>query len=42
MFVATGGGTKRSYNIKAPHSDGPRRRNSVQDLSWQVLLFGKN
>jgi hypothetical protein len=23
MFVATGGGTKRSYSIKAPHSEGP-------------------
>jgi hypothetical protein len=41
MFVAARSGTKRPYNIKAPHSEGPRRRDGVQDLSWQVLLFGK-
>jgi hypothetical protein len=41
MFVAAWGGTKRSYSVEAPHSEGPRQRDSAQDLSWQVLLFGK-
>jgi hypothetical protein len=41
MFVAARSGTKRPYNIEAPHSKGPRRRDGAQDLSWQVLLFGK-
>jgi hypothetical protein len=33
--------TARPYSIEAPHSEGPRRRDGAQDLSWQVLLFGK-
>jgi hypothetical protein len=41
MFVATRSGMKRSYRVEAPHSEGPRWRNSAQGLSWQVLLFGK-
>jgi hypothetical protein len=41
MFVAAWGGTKRSYSIEAPHSEGPGWRDGAQDLSWQVLLFGK-
>jgi hypothetical protein len=41
MFVATWGGTKRSHSVETPHSEGPRRRDGAQDLSWQVLLFGK-
>jgi hypothetical protein len=41
MFVAAWGGTKRSYGVEAPHSEGPWRRDSAQDLSWQVLLFSK-
>jgi hypothetical protein len=41
MFVAAWGGTKRSYNIKTPHSEGPGRRDGAQGLGWQVLLFGK-
>jgi hypothetical protein len=41
MFVATWGGTKRSYSIETPHSEGPRWRDGAQGLGWQVLLFGK-
>jgi hypothetical protein len=41
MFVAAGGVTKWSYSIETPCSEGPRWRNSAQDLSWQMLLFGK-
>jgi hypothetical protein len=41
MFVVARSGTKRSYSVEAPHSKGPRRRDSAQDLGWQVLLFGK-
>jgi hypothetical protein len=41
MFVAALSGTKRFYRVETPHSEGPRWRNSVQGLSWQVLLFGK-
>jgi hypothetical protein len=41
MFVAARSGTKRPYSVEAPHSERPRRRNVAQDLSWQVLLFGK-
>jgi hypothetical protein len=41
MLVAAWSGTKRSYRVKAPYSEGPRWRNSAQGLSWQVLLFGK-
>jgi hypothetical protein len=41
MFVAARSGTKRSYRVEAPHSEGPIWRNSAQGLSWQVLLFGK-
>jgi hypothetical protein len=41
MFVAARSGTKRSYSVEAPHSEGPRWRDGAQDLSWQVLLFGK-
>jgi hypothetical protein len=41
MFVVTRGGTKWSYSIKTPHSEGPCRRDSVQDLSRRVLLLGK-
>jgi hypothetical protein len=40
VFVAAWGGTKRSYSIKAQHSEGPRWRDGAQDLSWQVLLLG--
>jgi hypothetical protein len=42
MFVAAWSGTKWSYRVETPHSEGPRWRDSAQDLSWQVLLFGKN
>jgi hypothetical protein len=41
MFVAAWSGTKWSYHVETPYSEGPRWRNSVQGLSWQVLLFGK-
>jgi hypothetical protein len=41
MSVAAWGGTKWSYSIEAPHSEGPGWRDGTQDLSWQVLLFGK-
>jgi hypothetical protein len=41
MLVAAWSGTKRSYHVKAPYSEGPRWRDSAQSLSWQVLLFGK-
>jgi hypothetical protein len=41
MFVAAWGGTKWSHNVETPHSEGPRRRDGAQGLSWQVLLFGK-
>jgi hypothetical protein len=41
MFVATRSSTKRPYGVEAPHSEGPRQRDGAQDLSWQVLLFGK-
>jgi hypothetical protein len=41
MFVVARSGSKRPYGIEAPHSEGPRRRDGAQDLSWQVLLFGK-
>jgi hypothetical protein len=41
MFVAARGSTKQPYGIEAPHSEGPRLRDGAQDLSWQVLLFGK-
>jgi hypothetical protein len=41
MFVAAWSGTKRSYRVETPYSKGPRWRDSVQSLSWQVLLFGK-
>jgi hypothetical protein len=41
MFVAARSGTKWPYGIEAPHSEGPRRRDGAQNLSWQVLLFGK-
>jgi hypothetical protein len=41
MLVDAWGGTKRSYNVETPHSEGPRWRDGVQGLSWQVLLFGK-
>jgi hypothetical protein len=32
---------ERTHKVKAPHGGGPRWGNCVQDLSWQVLLFGK-
>jgi hypothetical protein len=41
MFVAAWSGTKRSYRVEIPYNEGPRRRDSAQGLSWQVLLFGK-
>jgi hypothetical protein len=41
MFVAAQGSTKRSYSVETPHSEGPRWRDSAQDLSWQVMLFSK-
>jgi hypothetical protein len=41
MLVAAWSGTKQSYRVKTPHSEGPRWRDSAQSLSWQVLLFGK-
>jgi hypothetical protein len=41
MFVAARSGTKWSYHVETPHSEGPRWRNNAQDLSWQELLFGK-
>jgi hypothetical protein len=41
MYVAARGATKRSYSVETPHSEGPRRRDGAQGLSWQVLLFGK-
>jgi hypothetical protein len=34
MFVATWGGTKRSYSVETPHGEGPRRRDGAQGLSW--------
>jgi hypothetical protein len=41
MLVAARSGTKRSYHVETPYSEGPRWRDSAQSLSWQVLLFGK-
>jgi hypothetical protein len=41
MFVAAWIGTKQSYRVETPYSEGPRWRDSAQSLSWQVLLFGK-
>jgi hypothetical protein len=41
MFVASWGGTKRSYSVETPHSERPRQWDGAQGLSWQVLLFGK-
>jgi hypothetical protein len=41
MLVAAWSGTKRSYRVETPYSEGPRWRDSAQSLSWQVLLFGK-
>jgi hypothetical protein len=41
MFVAARGGKERSYIVETPHSEGPRWRDGMQGLSWQVLLFGK-
>jgi hypothetical protein len=41
MLVAAWSGTKWSYHIETPYSEGPRWRDSAQSLSWQVLLFGK-
>jgi hypothetical protein len=41
MLVTAWSGTKQSHRVKAPHSEGPRWRDSAQSLSWQVLLFGK-
>jgi hypothetical protein len=34
MFVAAWSGTKWSYRVETPHSEGLRWRNSAQDLSW--------
>jgi hypothetical protein len=39
MFVAAWGGTKWFYSIETPHSEGPRWRDGVQGLGWQVLLL---
>jgi hypothetical protein len=41
MLVAAWSGTKWSYRVETPYSEGPRWRDSAQGLSWQVLLFGK-
>jgi hypothetical protein len=41
VFVAARGGTKWYYSVKTPHGKGPWRRDGTQDLSRQVLLFGK-
>jgi hypothetical protein len=41
VFVAAKGGTKQSYSIETPHSEGTRWRDGAHDLSWQVLLLGK-
>jgi hypothetical protein len=41
MLVAVWSGTKWSYRVKTPYSEGPRWGGSAQSLSWQVLLFGK-
>jgi hypothetical protein len=41
MFVAARGGMKWSHSVETPHSEGPRRRDVAQGMSWQVLLFGK-
>jgi hypothetical protein len=32
---------KWSYSVETPHSEGPRRRDGAQGLSWQVQLFGQ-
>jgi hypothetical protein len=32
---------KRSYGVETPHGKGPLWRDDAQDLSRQVLLFGK-
>jgi hypothetical protein len=41
MFVTARSGTKWSHSVETPHSEGPRRRDGAQGLSWQVLLFGE-
>jgi hypothetical protein len=41
MLVAAWSGTKWSYRVETPYSEGPTWRDSAQSLSWQVLLFGK-
>jgi hypothetical protein len=41
MLVAAWSGTKWSYRIETPYSEGPRWRDNAQGLSWQVLPFGK-
>jgi hypothetical protein len=41
MLVAAWSGTKRSYRIETPYSEGPRWRDGAQSLSWRVLLFDK-
>jgi hypothetical protein len=39
MFVAAWGDTKRSYSVETPHSEGTRRRDGAQGLSWLALLL---
>jgi hypothetical protein len=41
VLIAARGGSEQSYGIKAPHGKGPRWGYRAQDLSRQVLLFGK-
>jgi hypothetical protein len=41
MLVAAWSGTKRSYRVETPYSEGLRWRDGAQSLGWQVLLFGK-
>jgi hypothetical protein len=41
MFVAAWSGTKRSYRVETPYSEGLGWGYSAQSLSWQMLLFGK-
>jgi hypothetical protein len=33
--------SEQTYGVKDPHGEGPSWGNCAEDLSWQVLLFGK-